>query len=70
MLILNVMLKELSSVRGDNTSCTGKNQKHIPCSFAYNVVCLDDKFSKPNGLYRVKYEVYRMIEAILIEYDY
>ena len=47
-----------------------KKSKTFPCSFAYNVVCHDDKFSKPNVLYRGKNEVYRLIEAILIEYDY
>ena len=39
-----------SGDRGDssvNNSCTKKNQEHIPCSFAYKVVCVDDKFSKP-----------------------
>ena len=29
-----------------------KYQDHVPCSFAYKVVCVDDKFSKPIVLYR------------------
>ena len=41
-----------SSDRSDNALYTKKYQKHIPCSFAYKVVCVDDKFSKPVVLYR------------------
>ena len=33
--------------RNNNTSYTEKYQKPIPCSFAYKVVCIDDKLSKP-----------------------
>ena len=42
------------SDRKHNTSYTEKYQKHSPCSFAYKVVCVDDKFSKPVVLYRRK----------------
>ena len=35
-------------------SYTRKYQDHIPCSFAYKVVCIDDKFSKDVVLYREK----------------
>ena len=31
-----------------------KYQAHIPCSFAYKVVCIDDKFSKPVVIYNGK----------------
>ena len=40
--------------RKNNISYTEKYQDHIPCSFAYKVVCIDDKFSKPVVLYRGK----------------
>ena len=33
---------------------TSKYQNHIPCSFAYKLVCIDDKFSKDIVLYRGK----------------
>ena len=42
------------SDRKNNTLYTEKYQKHIPCSFAYKVVCVDDKFSKPVVVYRGK----------------
>ena len=29
------------------TSYTEKYQDHIPCIFAYKVICIVDKFSKP-----------------------
>ena len=35
------------SNRSDNASCTERCQIHIPCSFAYKVFCVDDRFSKP-----------------------
>ena len=47
-----------------------KNQNHIPCSFAYKVVCVDDNFSKPVVLYREENAVYKFTEAILEEHDY
>ena len=46
----------LKGVRGSdkksNASYTKTYQTNIPCSFAYKVVCIDDKFSKPVVLYR------------------
>ena len=40
--------------RGKNTSYTEKYRNHIPYSFAYKLVCIYDKFSKPVVLYRGK----------------
>ena len=59
-----------SSDRGDNASYTEKYQAHIPCSFAYKVVCVYNKFCKSVVLYGGKNAVYRFIETILGEYDY
>ena len=56
--------------RSNNTSCTDKNQKHVPCSFAYKVVCIDDKFSKPVVCCRGKNGVNKFIEAILKVNEY
>ena len=49
---------------------TLKNIKHTTCSFAYKVVCVDDRFSKPVVLYRGKNAVYKFIETFQGEYDY
>ena len=58
------------SDKNNNTSCTEKYQKQIPCSFAYKVVCIDNKFSKKFVLYRGKNAVNRFIETILKEMNY
>ena len=58
------------SNRNNNTSCTEKYQDHIPCSFAYKVVCIDDRFSKPVVLYRGKNAIHKFIEAIFNEMNY
>ena len=42
-----VVLKGVRRDKGSNASYTKKYQAHIPCSFTYKVVCIDDKFSKP-----------------------
>ena len=55
----------------DKKSYTEKYQKHIDCSFSFKVVCCyDDKFSKPNKLYRGENAVYKFLEAMLEEVDY
>ena len=47
-----------------------KNQDHLPCSFAYKVVCIDNKYSKDIVLYRGKNAVFKFIRSIFKEYDY
>ena len=47
-----------------------KYQDHIPCSFAYKIVCIDHKFSKPIVVYRGKNAAYEFIKAILKKYKY
>ena len=49
---------------------TKKYQDHIPCSFAYKVVCVDDRFTKQIVVYRVKNAAYEFIKAIPTEYKY
>ena len=65
----------LDKVDGDiecisNCSYTRKYQNHVPCSFAYKVVCVDNKFSKKIVLYRGKDAVYEFIKSILNENNY
>ena len=48
-----------------NSSYTRKYQNHVSCSFAYKVVCVDNKFSKKIALYRGKDAVYEFIKSIL-----
>ena len=46
------ILKKVESSNRNNGSYTEKYQDHIPCSFPYKVVCIDNKFSKRVVLYR------------------
>ena len=60
---------ECDSIK-NNSSYTEKYQSNIPCSFAYKVDCIDNKFSKKVLLYREKNAAYKFIEATLSEYSY
>ena len=51
-------------------SCSKKYQDHIPCSFVYKLVCVDDKFSTPTVAFRGENTAYTFIETILKEYEY
>ena len=55
----------LSKVESCAGSCSKQYQDHIPCSFAYKFVCLDDNFSKPIVFYRGKNAASKFIETIL-----
>ena len=48
------LLKGVQSSDKNNGSYTEKYQDHIPCSFAYKVVCIDNKVSKRVVIYRGK----------------
>ena len=58
---------------GINNHCfsyISKYQDHIPCSIAYKLVRVDDKFSKDVLLYRGKNAVYKFVQSIFREYSY
>ena len=55
---LELILKEVKSSDKNNSSYTEKYQDHLPCSFAYKVVCVDNKFSKKVIIYRGKNAVF------------
>ena len=60
----------LKSVEIYEGSYSKKYQKHSPCTFAYEVVCIDDTFSKPIVVFRGKNAGFQFIKAILKEYEY
>ena len=60
----------LKSVKCDEGSYTKKYQDHIPWSFAYKVVYIDDRFTKPTVVYRGENAAYEFIKAILQEHKY
>ena len=45
-----------------------KYQDDISCSFAYRIVCIDAKFTKPTIAYRGENAAYEFIKAIFEEY--
>ena len=45
-------------------SYTKKYHDHIPCSYAYKIVCIDDRFSKLIVVYRSENAAYEFIKAI------
>ena len=51
-------------------SCTKKYRDHVPCSYDFKVVCIDNRFSKPIVVYRGENPAYEFIKAILKEYKY
>ena len=51
-------------------SCTKKYHDHVPSSYAFKVVCIDDIFSKPVVVYSSNNAAYEFIKAILKEYKY
>ena len=59
-----------SAFNNDCFSYTSKYQDHIPCSFAYKLVCINDKHSKIVVLYRGKDAVLKFIQSIFNEYSY
>ena len=52
------------------SSCTKKYHDHVPCSYAYKIVCIDDRFSKPIVVYRGENAAYEYIKAIVKESKY
>ena len=66
-MILKVILKSVEIFEG---SYSKKYQDQVPCSFAYKVVCIDDKFTKPTVAFRRENAAYQFIKAILKEYEY
>ena len=51
-------------------SYTKKYHEHAPCSYAYKVVCIDDRFSKSIVVCNGKNAAYEFIKEILEEHKY
>ena len=47
-----------------------KYQDHIPCSFAYKALCINDRFTKLNFVYRGENVAYEFIKTIFKEYKW
>lgn len=62
---LSVFQKGFKSNKKTSASRTENYQDQIPCSFAYQVLFVDDIFSKPVVLYSGKYADYNFTKSIL-----
>ena len=51
-------------------SYTKKYHDHVRCSYAYKVICIDDRFSKPIVVFRGKNAAFEFIKSILKEHKY
>ena len=60
----------LESVESYEGSCSKKYQDHTPCSFAYKLICVDERFSKPIIVSRGENAALKFIKAILKECEY
>ena len=60
-------LKDIEIYEG---SCIKKYHDDVPCSYAFKVVCIDNRFSKPIVVYRGKNAAYEFVKAILEECKY
>ena len=60
------VLKGVQSNNNDNKAPYTKTyHEHVPCSFTYKVVCIDNKFSKPVVLYRGKMKSISLLKLFL-----
>ena len=50
-------------VKCNEGSYTETYQGHIPCSFAYKIVCIDDKFTKPT--IEVRMQLMNLLKQLL-----
>ena len=66
----SILLPENNGKQNRNESYTNKYQKHITCSYGYQLVCLDDKFSKPFKSYLGIDAVYNFINSMIKESKY
>ena len=58
----------LSQDHVDQDHADHADQDHVPCSFAYKVVCIDGRFTKPAVVFRGENTAYEFIKAIPKEY--
>ena len=66
----SILVPEDNGKQNPNESSTNKYQKYDACSYGYNLVCVDDKFSKPFKSYLGEDVVYNFISSMIEESKY
>ena len=54
--------RNLKNVEKYEGSYSKKHQDHIPCSSAYKLVCVDDKFSKSIAVLKAKMQLINLLK--------
>ena len=60
----------LKNVECHEGTYTKEYHEHVPCSYAYKVACIDDKYSEPIVVYRGVNAAYKFFKAIVEERKY
>ena len=60
----------LENVESYEGSYSKKYQDHIPCSFPYKLVCVDNEFTNQIVVFSSKNATYEFIKAIFKEHQY
>ena len=66
----SILVPEDNGKQNPNESYTIKYQKHVACSYDYELVSVDDKFIKPFKSYFGKDDVYNFISSMIEESKY
>ena len=66
----SILLPEGNGKQNPNESYTNKYQKHVACSYGYESVCIDDKFSKHFKSYLDKDAVYNFVSSMIEKNKY
>ena len=66
----SILVPEDNGKQNPNKLCTNKYQKHVACSSGYELVCVDDKISKPFKSYLGEDAVCNFINSMIEESKY
>ena len=66
----SILVPEENGKENPNESYTNKYQKHVACSYGYELVYVDDKFSNPFKSYLGEDAVYNFISSIIEKNKY
>ena len=61
----SIVVPEDNGKQNPNVSYTNKYQKHVACSYGYNLVCVGNKFSKPFKWYLGEDAVCNLINSMI-----
>ena len=61
----SIVVPEDNGKQNPNESYTNKYQKHVACSYGYNLVCVGNKFSKPFKSYLGEDAVCNLINSMI-----